>query len=106
MLADCEDAPVPPLPLIPTPAETVPDILPATLKPPLPPPPPSDCATIPNDESPSVKILPVLLTLTKFADPPSPPPPPSDTAPAAVPDKAPATENPPLPPLPPIDCAT
>ena len=46
------------------------------LAPPLPPPPPTDCAKMPLDRSPAVLIAAALLTLTALPLPPSPAAPP------------------------------
>ena len=107
--------PDPPVPPIDTEAATTapladPEMAPAIENPPLPPPPPIDCALIPSEFAPCVEITPELVTSTAPAKPPVPPDPPTDTAPDPAtppdaPDRPPAIENPPLPPPPPIDCA-
>ena len=86
--------------------------------PPLPPPPPTDCATMACEPSPTVvtELPPVRVTLTAPPAPPLPPVPP--TAPwklkatgtpvpvGAATTRSAALELPPLPPPPPIDWAT
>jgi hypothetical protein len=83
---------------------------PATLKPPLPPLPPTDCATSPADRSPVVVRLPLIVVATMPPAPAPPPLPPIPTAtePAAAPAPLtdPAMAKPPLPPPPPIACET
>ena len=85
------------------------DIVPAMLRPPLPPPPPIDCAAMPGDCMPSVVIAPLLVTNAPLALPPVPPVPPMPMAAVAlavgVKFTEPETAKPPLPPLPPTDWA-
>ena len=104
--------PAPPLPPRLMPTEAAPGRpggaklnAPLTEKPPLPPPPPMLCATIPRDCEPKVRIAPLLVTDTTPAVPPPPPLPPRPTAAEIRPPLA-ATENPPSPPPPPMLCAT
>ena len=81
---------------------------PAKLKPPLPPPPPIDCARMPFAPSPCVAMLSTLVTLTVEPLPAAPPKPPTLTAIAAlalVPAIETLPEKPPAPPPPPTDCA-
>lgn len=76
-------------------------------KPPVPPPPAMDCATMPWDCSPVVMMVPVMLwTVTVSDSPPLPPSPPISLVAAGawrVPFAA--TEKPPVPPPPPTDWA-
>jgi hypothetical protein len=81
-------------------------MLPLTAIPPLPPPPPTDCARIPVDEFPVVVINAALSTSTVEALPPLPPAPPRATFALIKLELAlalAATVIPPLPPPPPID---
>jgi hypothetical protein len=98
------EAPTPPIenpPLVPV------EKSPVTLKPPLPPPPPTLCARMPSELSPAVEIVaPPLVNVTAPAPLPVPPFPPRLTAPVGPELNAPATLKPPLPPPPPILCAT
>ena len=99
---------VPPLPLPPprfTVSAAVLEAAPPKLLPPLPPLPPKDCATIPEDITPDVRIMALLLTVTIAESPPAWPLPPKETLPAAEEAIEALPANPPLPPLPPIDCA-
>ncbi|VCU72635.1 hypothetical protein PIGHUM_04737 [Pigmentiphaga humi] len=74
--------------------------------PPLPPPPPTDCANTPAEFAPCVAIVPVLVTATVPAFPPPPPLPPRPNEAAALPPaSAVLLAAPPVPPPPPIDCA-
>src|SRR5262245_41939833 len=86
-----------------------PAIAPATLKPPLPPPPPIDCARTPTELSPTVVVMPERVTVTSLPAPPAPPKPPTDPVidPFFSLEKSndPAALKPPLPPPPPTDCA-
>ena len=67
-------------------------------EPPLPPPPPTDCARTPKDAAPAVRTLAPAAVVTCTVPPtlPSPPAPPMDTKPELLP---------PLPPPPPTDWA-
>ena len=90
------------------PDDAEPDVVtvPLIVNPPLPPPPPIDCAIIPLEPACASKMLPLFVTVTALPSPAAPPEPPtlSDvTEPRS--DKFPATANPPLPPPPPTDCA-
>src|SRR6201746_1734697 len=80
-----------------------------TLKPPLPPPLPTDCAKTPLELAPSVWIRPVDVTWTALPSSPAPPDPPieSDAATpfAVLATTVAATLNPPSPPPPPTDSA-
>ncbi|MPS30731.1 hypothetical protein E2I21_28360 [Alcaligenaceae bacterium SAGV5] len=111
--------PAAPLPPTATDAEALEELpldaeaLNATLSPPLPPPPPIDCARTPTDRWPDVVMPPVVVTLTELPAWPVPPLPPlapeapTDTCEAGLPaDAVPVMAEPPLPPLPPIDWAT
>ena len=71
----------------------------------LPPPPPTDCAKIPMEESPAVAIEPEVVIDTVPEVPPAPPKPPTESAAEYLPPSAPDVLEPPLPPPPPIDCA-
>src|SRR6185312_8607339 len=74
--------------------------------PPLPPPPPIDCAIMAVDDAPSVMTEPLLVTLTTPPAPPLPPWPPTLlTVPLPEFELEPEIEKPPLPPPPPIDWA-
>ncbi|MND64045.1 hypothetical protein D3C80_553690 [compost metagenome] len=64
--------------------------------PPVPPPPPIDCAKIPRENKPSVKSDKALVTITELPSPAAPPSPPMASFADAVP---------PTPPPPPTDCA-
>src|SRR5690349_11947425 len=78
----------------------------------MPPPPPIDWATIPEEKAPAVVRLPELVTSTVLPKPPLPPLPPKaefrrDVAPAPAPTLAVAAVLvPPMAAPPPIDCAT
>src|SRR6185503_5139891 len=105
--------PVPALPPRPTLAAPLPvpaaDPATVTLKPPLPPPPPTDCATMADEFDWAVcTLLRTVRSTLEPLPPPAPlPPSPTPTAPLPVPAPEPATETskPPLPPPPPTDCA-
>ncbi|MDH7792027.1 hypothetical protein QBD00_002946 [Ochrobactrum sp. AN78] len=72
--------PLPPRPTLTEPAPTPAAETPAlTLKPPLPPPPPIDCATKPDEAKPSVRIVPFEVAVTEPPLPPPAPEPPSPT---------------------------
>ncbi len=75
------------------------------LMPPLPPPPPTDCAWMPLALSPAVVILPAEARSTLPAALPVPPVPPTVTPTAFELPAASDPEKPPLPPPPPTDCA-
>ena len=79
------------------------------LEPPLPPPPPTDCAKIPYDCAPLVLIVELAVLLFTVTLPPVPPPAPDPPIESAILDLPPFAEvlfvEPPLPPPPPTDCA-
>src|SRR3974377_697808 len=84
-------------------------IEPLTFRPPLPPP-PTDCASMPNASEFPVNTLPVTSFVTAPAFPPVPPDPPTPTLiapdPVCAPLIDPLTLNPLAPPPPATDCAS